>query len=226
MSRNRILLLLVGVALLLFSGCEKNAGEAKKKSESKFVEVTIPSGTMLSIAIADTIQTNQNHTGDNFSGSLTQPTVLEGKKLLPAGSKISLVITKLVKGGTLKTKPEIAFTVIDIAAPNGKSYSVEADTFYQKGRSHTAREVGMIGGGAAAGAVIGGAVGKGKGAVIGAVTGAAAGTGVAAATGRQNLIFPAGLVFNFTLKKPLTISVPKKEMEQKIFDKSEKTTGK
>jgi hypothetical protein len=85
---------------------------------------------------------------------------------------------------------------------------VIVDTMSDKGRSHTARQVGMIGGGAAAGAVIGGILGKTKGAAIGAAVGAAAGTGAAAATGRQNLIYPAGETVSFTLQQPLTVSLP------------------
>jgi len=186
--------------------------KAPKRVEPKLVKVTLPEGTQFSVALSETLQTNKNVSGYQFNGTLNRPVENENRVLIPEGSDVSLVITKLVKGGTLKTPPEIAFTVTKVTLPSGKNYEVEADTFYQEGRSHTGREVGMIGGGAAAGAVVGGIIGKGKGAIIGAAAGAAAGTGAAAATGRQNLVYPTGLTLIFHLQNPLTISVSDQEL--------------
>lgn len=199
--------------------------EKKTPPKPKFVKVTIPSGTPLQITLNDTLQTNKNLEGDPFTGTLDAPVEMEGKILIPAGSTCSGVITKLVKGGTLKTSPEIGFVVTEIITPKGKTYAVKVDTIYKKGKSHTGREVGMIGGGAAAGAVIGGIIGKKKGAAIGAVAGAAAGTGAAAATGRENLVYPAGLTLTFNLQKPLTVSVPEKDLTPPNFDTKKEITG-
>jgi hypothetical protein len=189
------------------------------------VKVTIPSGTPLQITLNDTLQTNKNLEGDFFTGTLEAPVEMEGKILIPAGSTCSGVITKLVKGGTLKKSPEIGFVVTEITTPKGKTYSVAVDTIYKKGKSHTGREVGMIGGGAAAGAVIGGILGKKKGAAIGAVAGAAAGTGAAAATGRENLVYPAGLTLTFNLQKPVVVTVPEKSLTPPTFDTKKEISG-
>jgi hypothetical protein len=192
----------------------KETQNAPKKAhvpaEPKEEKLTVPGSTQLFVTLSDTVQTNKNHTGDRFTGTLAQSVVVGGNTAFPAGAKVDLVITKLVKGGTMKTPPEIAFTVESITLPDGKSYKVSASESYQKGRSHTDREVGMIGGGAAAGAIIGGLTGKGKGAAIGAATGAAAGTGLAAATGRQNLVYAPGQDVTFTLIQPLTVTAPRK----------------
>ncbi len=199
--------------------------EKKTPPKPKYVKVTIPSGTPLQITLNDTLQTNKNQEGDFFTGTLDAPVEMEGKVLIPAGSTCSGVITKLVKGGTLKTSPEIGFVVTEITTPKGKTYSVTVDTIYKKGKSHTGREVGMIGGGAAAGAVLGGIIGKKKGAASGAVAGAAAGTGAAAATGRENLVYPAGLTLTFNLQKPLTVSVPEKSLTPPNFDTKKEISG-
>ncbi|HEU4436351.1 MAG TPA: hypothetical protein VFR89_02725 [candidate division Zixibacteria bacterium] len=192
----------------------------KKKTppKPKMVKVTIPSGTPLKVTLNDSLQTNVNQEGDLFTGVLAEPVEMEGKVLIPAGSTCSGIITKLVKGGTLKTSPEIGFVVTEITTPKGKTYEVEVDSIYKKGKSHTGREVGMIGGGAAAGAIIGGIIGKKKGAAIGAVAGAAAGTGAAAATGRENLVYPAGLTLTFNLNKPMTVTVPETELTPPTFE--------
>ena len=181
-----------------------------KKAEPEFIKITIPDSTELAVTLSDTVQTNANLVGDQFTGILATPVEIAGKIAIPQGSKVNLVITQLVKGGTLKTSPEIGFTVKEIVLPNGKILSVATSEYYKKGRSHTAREAGMIGGGAAAGALVGALAGKGKGAAIGAAVGAAAGTGAAAATGRENLIYAPGEAVNFTLTQPVTVTVPRK----------------
>lgn len=214
MIRSMIATLLLGGILLVVSGCSKNKQEVSKKVEvstaPKEVNLTVPDSTQLLVTLADTVQTNRNHMGDRFAGLLARSVEVTGKTAIPQGAKVNLVITKLVKGGTMKTRPEIAFTIEYITLPDGKSYNVSASQYYQRGRSHTDREVGMIGGGAAAGAIVGGIIGKGKGAAIGAAAGAAAGTGLSAATGRQNLVFVPGQSVTFTLKQPLTVTVSQK----------------
>lgn len=192
--------------------------EKKAPPKPKMVKVTIPSGTPLKITLNDSLQTNKNQEGDAITGTLAEPVEMEGKILIPSGSTCNGVITKLVKGGTLKTSPEIAFIVTDVTTPKGKTYEVAVDTVFKKGKAHTGREVGMIGGGAAAGAIIGGLLGKGKGAAIGAAAGAAAGTGAAAATGRENLVYPAGLTLTFTLQKPVHVTVPERELTPPTFE--------
>jgi outer membrane lipoprotein SlyB len=180
--------------------------ETKMAGEPTNTTLTVPENTPLEVKLSETVQTNTNQSGDRFTGTVARAVEANGAVLIPEGSKVNLVITDLVKGGTLKTPPEIAFTVKSVTLPDGSTYDVQASSFSSKGRSHTKREVGMIGGGAAAGAIIGALAGKGKGAVIGAAAGAAAGTGAAAATGRQNLVYEAGQTITFSLKKPLYVN--------------------
>ena len=198
--------------MLIISGCGKTSSEPQNPEPnveplagSNDMTMTIPDATPLHVTLSEMIQTNDNHEGDEFSGEVSRPVVVRGETVIPEGTKVSMVITRLVKGGTLKTPPEIAFTIRDLTLPNGETYKVKASEVYESGRSHTKREVGMIGGGAGAGALVGGLIGHGKGAVIGAVAGAAAGTGASAATGRQNLVFSSGETVTFTLQQPLDV---------------------
>jgi hypothetical protein len=75
---------------------------------------------------------------------------------------------------------------------------VSTSAFRAKGKSHTKSNVTKIGGGAAAGALIGGLAGGGKGALIGTAVGAGAGTGVAAATGKEEALIHAETAISFT----------------------------
>jgi hypothetical protein len=78
--------------------------------------------------------------------------------------------------------------------------AVHTTAVSRQGKSHTKSNVTKIGGGTAAGALIGGLAGGGKGALIGAGAGAAAGTGVAAATGKQEAVIPAEAALSFTVQ--------------------------
>jgi hypothetical protein len=179
------------------------------KETVREVSLTVPVSTPLNVTLTDSIQTNNNQSGDHIAGVMANAVIIDGKTVIPQGANVDLVITKLVKGGTLKTPPEVAFQVNEVTLADGKKMEVSTNEIYDKGRSHTKREVGMIGGGAVAGGVIGGLLGKGKGAAIGAAAGAAAGTGAAAATGRQNLVYPSGQTVTFSLSQPVTVKMAK-----------------
>jgi len=75
-----------------------------------------------------------------------------------------------------------------------------------KGKSHKKGNIEKIGGGAAAGTLIGALAGGGKGALIGAAAGGAAGTGVAAATGKEEAIFHAEQALTFRVRSATTES--------------------
>jgi len=82
---------------------------------------------------------------------------------------------------------------------------VSTSAFRAKGKSHTKSNVTKIGGGSAAGALIGGLAGGGKGALIGTAAGAGAGTGVAAATGKEEAVVHAETAFTVSTTQTATV---------------------
>jgi uncharacterized membrane protein len=93
---------------------------------------------------------------------------------------------------------EVTIRLTSIQLKDGKTLAVSTSGFRAKGKSHTKSNVTKIGGGAAAGALIGGLAGGGKGALIGTAVGAGAGTGVAAATGKEEALIHAETAITFT----------------------------
>ena len=89
----------------------------------------------------------------------------------------------------------------------GKSYAIETSSIGRAGPNHNKRNVEYIGGGAAAGALIGALAGGGKGALIGSAVGAGAGTAGAAATGKKDITIPAESRLTFKLTQPVSITV-------------------
>src|SRR5207244_8935569 len=100
-------------------------------------------------------------------------------------SKGTCSVASVQASGHLKTPAKLWFK-IDTIEVNGKTYTVSTRWSGQTGPSHNKRNVVAIGGGTAAGAIIGALAGGGKGAAIGAAAGAGAGTAGAAMTGKRS----------------------------------------
>ena len=127
---------------------------------------------------------NQNGQAVLLHGTLATAVVVNGRTLVPKGADVSGAGGA---GGALWTA-EPSWGAAPCAAHSsfgGRTYDVAAETVVIKGESHTKSNLTKIGGGTAAGTVIGAIAGGGKGAAIGAGVGAAAGTGVAAAMGKK-----------------------------------------
>jgi hypothetical protein len=136
-------------------------------------------------------------TGQSWSGTVARD-VNAGGTTIKAGSPVHGKVTYVNRSGRLH-KPgmlSLRMTSVDM---NGHSEAVTTTRVSRQGKGHTKSNVTKVGGGAAAGALIGGLAGGGKGALIGAGAGTAAGTGVAAATGKQEVVIPSEQVLTFTV---------------------------
>ena len=90
---------------------------------------------------------------------------------------------------------------------DGDWYDVESTSVTRSGGNHNKRNLAIIGGSTAGGALIGGLAGGGKGALIGGAIGAGAGTGAAAYTGKKDIRLPAESLLTFRLTQPVTVSI-------------------
>jgi hypothetical protein len=163
------------VALLTISGAVASMAEAVAK---------IPAGTAVRVRIIETLNSETSHVGQVFHGNLAAPVVVGGKKVFPKGADVTGEVVNVERSGRLSHPGELHLRLKSVRS-DGRNYALAVRTIVIKGKSHTKSNVTKIGGGAAAGTLIGAVAGGGKGAAIGAGVGAAAGTGVAAGTGKQ-----------------------------------------
>jgi hypothetical protein len=159
---------------------------------------TIPAGTRVTIRTASQISSGTAQAGQTFEGSLARNLVVGGKTIAPAGSTVRGKVTLAKSSGRLHAPGQLSIRLTSIHA-NGHSIRVTSSAYRVTGKSHTKSNATKIGGGAAAGAIIGAIAGGGKGAAIGTLAGAGAGTGVAAATGKQEAVIPAEHAVTFTI---------------------------
>jgi len=165
---------------------------------------TIPAGTKITVRIGSQINSGTAKTGQKFDANLTHDLVVNGKTLAKSGAPARGKVTYVKSSGRLHDPGELSLRVTAVEI-NGKMTPVSTSAFRAKGKSHTKSNVTKIGGGAAAGALIGGLAGGGKGALIGTAAGAGAGTGVAAATGKEEAVVHAETAFTVSTTQTATV---------------------
>lgn len=158
---------------------------------------TIPAGTHITARIDSQINSGSAHTGQTFQGNLTRDLVVNGNTIAKSGAPVRGKVTYAKSSGRLHDPGELSIRLTSVEI-NGNMVPISTSAFRAKGKSHTKSNVTKIGGGTAAGAVLGGIFGGGKGALIGAAAGGAAGTGLAAATGKQEAVIHAETAMTFT----------------------------
>jgi len=165
---------------------------------------TIPSGAKVSVRLATGINSKTAKTGQTFHGTLAHNLTVNGKTIADAGAPVKGKVTHAKSSGRLHDPGELTLRLTSVEI-HGQAVPISTTAYRAKGKSHTKGNVEKIGGGAAAGALIGGVAGGGKGALIGTAVGAGAGTGVAAATGKEEASVPAEAALTFTTTTTATV---------------------
>jgi len=164
----------------------------------------IPAGTKLTVRLETQISSRSAKAGQTFHANLARNLVVNGKNIADAGTPVRVKVTYAKSSGRLHDPGQLTLRLSAIEI-NGHTASISSTAYHAKGKSHTKGNVEKIGGGAAAGALIGGLAGGGKGALIGTAAGAGAGTGLAAATGKEEATVPAEAVLSFTTTAGVTL---------------------
>jgi len=185
------------IALLGVSGAfaQKRKPVLKKKPVAKrVVKPAVPlyaveSGTVVRVRMNSTISSKTSRVGDTFQTTVTEPVYSSnGVVVIPVGSRITGRVDTVTPADKKGRAGSIDAHFVSVRLPNGRSRAINGSltdlsggktssdnegTATAKGMSH--RKVVFIGGGAAGGALLGGAFGGGKGALIGGILGAGAG---------------------------------------------------
>jgi hypothetical protein len=177
----------------------------------------VPAGTALMVRLDTTLATFSNHVGDPFHGKVTQPIVVNGSTLIPAGATVEGRITKVSEPRRIAGKPTLGILPEAVIMPTGERYFLDAtlvDTNIHgtdvnaegqfKGFGHDGRDQLEVGGGAAGGMLIGGLVGGPVGVLVGGAIGAG-GTTTHWLTKHRSAILPAGTELTLELNRPLTM---------------------
>ncbi|HEY1205520.1 MAG: hypothetical protein ABSH46_05630 [Bryobacteraceae bacterium] len=163
---------------------------------------TIPAGTLITVRLADSLNSDKNHAGDAFSATLDQALVVDGFAVAERGAHVDGKVIDNGQGGK-----ELALQLIKLHTSDGQDVPIATERFTREGTVASGKQSGeKVAGGAVLGAVIGAIAGGGRGAAIGAGAGGAAGGGVAAATHRKPAQLPVETRLTFRLSQPVTLT--------------------
>ncbi len=162
----------------------------------------IPEGTVVSVRMIDSIDSDVTGVGERFRASLEEAIVVDGKEVAPRGADAMVQVAKVEQAGKVSGREEVAVELSALTI-EGREYTLNSNYAEVESKSKTGKTAKTAGGGAALGAIIGAIAGGGKGAAIGAGVGAGAGT-VYSATRGTNVRIPSETLLTFTLREPVT----------------------
>jgi hypothetical protein len=163
---------------------------------------TIPAGTVIRVRTDETIDANNAAPGRMFRGVVAEnATDRHGNVVIPKGSHAELAVREV-------SKHQLSLDLATVTA-RGRAYAVASspETIYgtkKPGIGKNKRTAKFIGGGAAAGSVIGAIAGGGAGALVGGLVGGGAGAGAQTLTRGKEVHVPAESTLTFRLEQPLT----------------------
>jgi hypothetical protein len=166
--------------------------------------VTIAAGTPIKIRTQTELSTKSAKTGDNFTATLADPIVIEGKEIAPRGSQVEGRVVDSDPGGRVKGLATISVRLTQLRVGD-RNVAIETGAIARQAHATKRKDAAKVGIGAGIGAAIGAIAGGGQGAAIGAASGGAAGTGVVLATRGDPAVIAAESVLTFKLRAPVTV---------------------
>lgn len=164
---------------------------------------TIPAGTRIRVRLAQTLDTRSTRNGETFGATLDVPIVSGNRVAVPSGTPFRGVVLQSANSGRFKGRVVIRVALVSFTL-DGQTYRIATAGDTRVSGRHRRRNIGLIGGGSAAGAAIGAFTG-GTGALIGAGAGAAAGTATAFVTGKKHVTLPVETELAFRLRSTVEV---------------------
>jgi hypothetical protein len=167
--------------------------------------LTMPAGTVVIVRINEPLSSDRNQIGDQFTGTLQQPIVVNGWVVARRGQVVMGQVKSVKKAGRVKGVSQLGVELTNMTLVDGEQAPILTELWKGSGGTSHGADAATIAGGSALGAIIGSAADWGRGAAIGAGAGAAAGIGAVLLTrGRPTILEPESQL-TFRLVDPVKV---------------------
>ncbi|MGE0461185.1 MAG: hypothetical protein AB7Q16_07425 [Vicinamibacterales bacterium] len=173
---------------------------------ARFREVTVPSGTDLEVRLESAVGSDTSRVDDAVNATLSEPVVVDGMTVLPAGSTVRGEVAAAQPAGKVKGRASLALRFGTVTVGDER-YAIQArvSRLAPATKKEDAAKIAIPAG---AGAVIGGIIGGGKGAAIGTAIGGGAGTAVVLTTSGDEIRLPSGTTLTLQIDSAIEVRVP------------------
>jgi hypothetical protein len=154
-------------------------------------ELTVPTGTLISVRIDQMLSSDLNQAGDAFSATLVQPIVVDGIVVSNRGQVVSGLVVEVQKAGRVQGTSRLGVELTELTLADGQQVPVETRFVNWRGPTSGGRDAAAIAGTAGLGGIAEGGLGAGIGAAAGA---AAGGIGVLLTRGRPAELYPESVL--------------------------------
>lgn len=93
--------------------------------------MTLPAGTVVSVRLADSVDSNKNHFGDQFSGTVDPSVIVANRVVIPRGTEAHVLLVEDKKGGRIHGHAEVQLELVSLII-NGRKLEVESSTYEKK----------------------------------------------------------------------------------------------
>jgi hypothetical protein len=197
--------LMLALALGVTSGCKRGNDmvQASPLESRREPANTVMSGTTFNVTLGSTISSETASVLDTWRGTLTDNVETRNGDVIPAGSSVSGVVAA-AEGARRGSRAMLDLSV-RLLRVNGRDVSIVGDGDPVIAGSTRARNLGVVAGGAVAGALIGRMVGDGRNGAVGGLLGGAAAAGVVSRTRGYPVELKAGTVMSFMVRQTVAL---------------------
>ena len=166
--------------------------------------MVLPEGTELHLVLEQPLSSLNSRPGDTVTARVESAVGDDGRIVLPGGTVLQGRVSEAKGSGRVSGRARVAVD-FDRIVVRGRTQELEVSPVVVEAPGEGGRDAKVVGGSAAAGAVLGAIAGGGKGAVKGAVIGAGAGGAAVLISKGKEVDMPAGSRWTVRLRNSVRL---------------------
>ncbi|HLH42400.1 MAG TPA: hypothetical protein VKV74_05410 [Bryobacteraceae bacterium] len=168
-------------------------------------KLTIPPGTFVVVRLNEFLSSDKSRAGDNFTGTLAQPLVVDGYTIANQGQLVVGVVADAQKAVHGQNVSRLQIGLTNLTLVNGNQLPIKTELVASRGPGWTGADTGTVVGTTGLGAAIGAIAGGGPGAAIGAAAGGVAALAGVLLTHGHPVVLPPESVLTFKTSAEATV---------------------